>query len=289
MYTRIITRFCNSIHLEKYPVVMIRRNELAIRISYSYLSVSDICIANCFLVASSHKPMGSISIGRVIHRGVDVENIYEGMRVALFPINSPLYLETLGGAQEVAVIDHHYVKSAELRNYNDIETMLIAALSVEGGAVDLVKGKDVLIIGNDISILTFAYYASRYSCRIGIIPKLTINSKVLKGEHVSLHNSDRKFETIIVATPDPMAICLAIKNLATHKATIVLYPHLHKLLNGICINNKEVKIITIALGDMQIGAEVFENFKEFLMKEITIVDPEDLTKHISRPLILRFR
>jgi len=268
---------------------MIRRNELAIRISYSYLSVSDICIANCFLVASSHKPMGSISVGRVIHRGVDVENIYEGMRVVLFPINSPRYLETLGGAQEVAVIDHHYVKPAEFKNYSDIETMLIAMLSVESDVVDLVKGKDILIMGNDISLLTFAYYASRYSCRIGTIPKLTINSKVLKGEHVSLHNSDKKFETIVVATPDPTAICLAIKNLAAHKATIILYPQLNKLLNGICINNKEIRMATIGLGNMQIGIEIFENFKEFLMKEITIIDHEDLTEHVSRPLILRFR
>lgn len=290
MYIRVITRFCNSIVLDRYPVVMIKRNELAVRTSYTYISVTDASILKCAIVASFHKPIGSIAVGQVIHSGVDVNDVHEGMRVALFPINSPYYLDTVGGAQEISVIDRLYVKPIEFKNYNDLEATIISALSVKKDIIDVIKGKEIAVVGNDLSLLPFAYYSSQYSSGLNLVAKYSKELiDMIKGGHISLYNSSKKFDVVVIASSDPMAVCLSVKNLASCRTTIVLYPYLSKLLNNICINGKDINIVTMSFGDMKQGIEIYEYFKELIRKEINVIELKDFKGDVDKPLFLKFR
>lgn len=288
MYRRVVVNFCNSIEIERFYTTIINNNDIAIRTSYSYLSVADIALSNCYLVANQRKSLGSIAIGKVVDKGVNVSGIYEGVRVVVFPINSPQYLETSGGAQDIVVVDQSYAKVVELKSYSDLEVLIIAALSVEGELIEYIKGKDVLLIGNDISLAAFAYYASKYSCRVGIIPKQFPDLGLAKAEHISLYDKSRQFDVVVVATANPVYVRLATRNMLKNRdSMVILYPHTHNLLHGIC-TKYNVRIRSMAFGDIDIGLKVFESYRDTIMSKIKAFDMNQLPKNITEPLFIKF-
>lgn len=288
MYRRAIVNFCGAISIDNFDFFMIRSNEVALKSLYSYVSVADVAIANCYIVGDARKPLGSISVGRVIERGVDVEDVHEGSRAIAFPIHSPQFLYTDGALQDVVVTERDLVKVAELEGYNDLEALLIAALSVTKDLIEYIKGRDVILIGNDLSLTTFAFYASRYSSRIGLVPSLSKGLDIDVGEHVSLYKKHREFDTIVIATADPSGLCLAIKNLSKDRgSTLIVYPYIHQILNSICIRSRDIEMKTLRLGDIGIGIEVFEAVKERLIRRVSVVSIDELQKGVSKPLIVK--
>lgn len=287
MYRRITTRFCESINTETYHSFIVRENDVAIKTSYSYISVTDIAIAKCNLVADSYKVLGSIAIGKVVDRGVNVNNIYEGHRAIVYPIHSPHYLYTLGGAQDIIVIDQKYAKVVEFNSYNDLEIGIIATLSVDKEFIDYVKGKDIVLIGDDISLIVFAYYASKYSCRIGITSR-SLDVGVAKAEHISLYSTTRLFDVLVIASTDPATLCLAVRNLANNNASLLLYPYLQNMISGSCIKDNNISINVISFGDIDIGLEVFETYRDVLVKRIKVIDIDHIPKSFTVPIFIRF-
>lgn len=287
MYRRAVVNFCGELSLERFPVVMIRSSEVVLRTSYSYLSVTDLALVYCNLVAKDRKPLGSIAVGRVVDKGVAVEGISEGSRAVAFLLSSPYYTYSLGGIQDLVVVDRGYVRVAELKNYSDLELTVIATLSIDRELLDYLKGRDVALIGEDLSILTFAYYASKHSCRIGLVPQYTLKLNIVKGEHVSLYNTSRPFDTIVLTTPEPAVACLATKNLLKNKgSTVIAYPYTWGFLGSICIKN-DLVIKSIALGDIEVGIRVFEEYKNAVMSKLKVYDLESLPKHPTEPLFVR--
>lgn len=287
MYRRAIVNFCGSIFLEKFSITMIKSSEIALKVLYSYFSIADAAFVCCNLVAKERKVLGSIAIGKVVDKGVAVEDINEGSRAIAFLINSPQYTRSLGGIQDLVVVDREYVKVVELKNYSDLELLAIAALSVDRELIEYLKGRDVALVGEDLSILTFAYYATRYSCRVGIVPRHTLRFNLVKGEHISLYNSSKLFDVLILATHEPAIACLAIKNLLKGKEpTVILYPYTQNFLSSICIKDNMV-VKSIALGDTEIGVKVFEEHKNIIMSKLKILDLESLPKYPVEPLFIK--
>ncbi|MEM1526164.1 MAG: hypothetical protein QW775_03835 [Ignisphaera sp.] len=289
MYKKATVFFCGDIHIEKFSSVMIKKNEVAIKTSYTYFSTADIAFNSCNLVAKDHKTLGSISVGKIVDVGTEVKDLNEGSKAIAFVVQSPQYIYSLGGAQDVIVVEHNYVKAVKLTEYNDEELLLLAALSIDKEAIDYLKGKDVLLVGNDIAILTFAYYAQKYSCKLGVISKYTINiSDVVKGDHVSLYDNSKSFDTIVIASSDPVVVCSSLRNFVKEKGSkVILYPHMHNLLRGRCIKNNEISIKIANLGNIEVGIEVFKAYRDNLLNQVKIVELEHLPKQVAEPLIVK--
>ncbi|MEM4789278.1 MAG: hypothetical protein QXM55_05565 [Ignisphaera sp.] len=289
MYRKAIVLFCGDINIEKFSSIAIKKNEVAIKTSYTYFSVADIAFNSCNLVAKDRKTLGSITVGKIVDLGVGVKDLSEGSRVIAFIVNSPQYKNTLGGAQDVIVIEHNYVRAVKLVEYSDEELLLLATLSIDKEVIDYLKGKDVLLVGNDISVLSFAHYAQKYSCKLGVISKYTINiSNFVKCDHVSLYDNSKSFDTIVIASPDPVVVCLTIKNFTKEKGSkVIMYPHINNLLRGRCIENNEISIKIAYLGDIEVGIEVFKAYGDKLLNQVKVVKLEHLPKQISEPLIIK--
>lgn len=288
MYRRVVVNFCSSVDVERFSTVMVENNDIAVKTSYSYISVTDIALTNCYLVAHQRKVLGSIAVGKVIDRGVNIRDIYEGSKVIVYAIQSPRYLYTLGGAQDVVVIEHENTVVAEPKDYKDLELLIIATLSIKKELIDDIKGKDVLLIGEDISLTSFAYYTSKYSCRIGVVPKCFPYTDIVKGEHISLYNTNRFFDVVVVATSDPLCVCLALKKLAKYENSMaILYPYTYNILGGLCLRNN-IRFRTIVFGDISTGIEVFEAYKNLIVNKLNVVNVDRLPKKISKPLLIEF-
>uniref|UniRef100_A0A7C2V9C6 Uncharacterized protein n=1 Tax=Ignisphaera aggregans TaxID=334771 RepID=A0A7C2V9C6_9CREN len=290
MYRRISVNFCGDILVDVFSSFMLRSNEVAIKVSHSYLSVTDVAFSKCSLVASNRKALGSIAIGRVVDRGVSVEDVSEGSRAIGFVLMSPYYTSNLGGAQDIAVIDQYFVREVKMDVYTDLEALLIAGLSVSKDVVDELKGKDVVLIGEDISLLTFAYYAQKYSCKVGIVPRyMFLGAKIVKGEHISLHSVKKTFDVVVLAVSDPAIACLAAKNLSKTKGSmLILYPGTQRFLPSICVDQDDAKIKVMGLGDLDLGIKVFEEYRDLLIQSLRILKPEELPKRLDKPSVIRF-
>lgn len=287
MYRRAVVNFCGDILLEKFSVAMIKSSEVALRVSYSYFSVADIAFTQCNLVARERKALGSIVVGKTVDKGVAVEDINEGSRAIAFLVNSPQYIYSLGGAQDVVVVDREYVKVVELKNFSDLELLVIAALSVNRELIDYLRGRDVVLVGEDLSILTFAYHALRYSCRVGIVPRYTLRLNVIKGEHISLYNSNRSFDVLVLTTYEPAVACLAIKNLLKGiEPIVIMYPYTQHFLGSMCIKDNIV-VRSIALGDIEVGMKIFEEHKDIILSKLKVFDLENLPKYTTEPLFVK--
>jgi hypothetical protein len=289
MYRRIMVPYCGNIHLEKYSSVLVENGEVLVRTSYAYLSVADIALNNCVLVGGERKVLGSIAVGRVVDTGVDVDDIVSGSRVIVFTVNSSNYIDKIGGAQDMLSVRRDIVKIIKLDEYSDRDVLVLATLSIIKDLIDYIKGVDVVLIGEDISILTFAYYAKKYSCRVGVVPKHTIQFLSTVGtEHVSVYSSEKRFDVIILATHDPFLMCFAVKRFTkTKNSVVIMYPHMYRSLAFPCIEGVDITIKTMSFGDFDVGIEVFNAYKDSIQKMIKIMELDSIRTKVKEPLIVK--
>lgn len=290
MYRKAFSIFCGDVHLGRYSSILLKRNEVLIKTSYAYISVTDIALNNCELIAKNVKTLGSVAVGKVVDVGVDVDDVVPGSRAVVFAINNLHYMDYFGVAQDLVNSEKEYVKVVKLGEYEDKELLIIASLSVDMSILELLKGRDVMLIGEDISIITFAHYAQKYSCRIGIVPRYTIPLLNTVGtEHVSIYNSYKDFDVIVIATHDPLPICLSVKNFAKERGSkVIVYPHMQKNLAITCTKSKDIFIETISLGDIGVGVEVYNAYRSAISRMVKVIDVDNIPAKVKEPLIIRF-
>jgi hypothetical protein len=289
MYRRLVVTYCGDIYLEKYSSILLKSKEVLIKTSYTYLSVADIALNNCELVAKGRKVLGSIAVGKVIDIGVAVNDVISGSRAVIFAINSVDYLDTFGCAQDLFSVEKDFIKIVKLSEYNDKELLILAILSVDKDILEVLKGGDILLIGEDISILSFAHYAKRYSCRVGIVPQFTLHLlNTIGTEHISIYNSPKNFDVIVLATHDPLLMCLTVKKFAKDRGSkVIVYPHMYKSMAFSCINSSNISIETVGFGDIEVGIEIFDTYRDSISKLFKVFEVNNVPMKNSNPLIVK--
>ncbi|MCX8168200.1 MAG: hypothetical protein N3D82_04150 [Ignisphaera sp.] len=258
-------------------------------VKYVYMSIADEALTHCFMVSKDGKrTLGSIAVGRVLRTGVESRNISEGDRVTVFPILGHAPIEIDGACQSVYSIDTKYVLESSQKAFSDLDMLYIAALSINREQLNSVKGVSTLIVGNDLSLLPFMYHSMLYASRLAIIPKYTLWPEIVKGEHVSIYDSSRRFDTIILASSDPLVNDIILKNFR-EASTIIIHPSISSMLrfDNSLLFNSDKHILSIKFGDIASGIEIYSEFKECISKRVKLTNIDDVPKNIKSPLIVQ--
>jgi hypothetical protein len=278
LYYRIVVNFCSTPLLQEFRSFIVRLGEVAIQVSYAYMSVADEAYTKCLLVArDSPHPLGTIAIGKVIGVGVGASEFREGDRVIAFTL-------TGGGAQSILSTHVNNAVTFNAREYNYLEALAVACLSIHRELLEVVKGANVLIVGKDLSIIPFAYAAQQYSCRVFTVPKHTLWPDVIKGEHISIYEGEQLFNVIVIASCNPLVISMVLR-LAKDNATVIVHPALRSLVRLSDIGMGNVMIKLMQFGDMSSGEAVYTKFRDVIMSRIPVLKPQDF---VSKPVFPAF-
>lgn len=289
MYRRAVVHYCGDVIVENYSGVLLKRNEVLVEVGYVYMSIADEALTHCFTVSRSSKAvLGSIAVGRVLRTGVEFHGVSEGDRVIVFPIMGLAPIEIDGACQSVYGIDAKYILESSQKAFSDLEMLYIAILSIHRKQLDLVKGVNTLIIGNDLSLLPFAHYSTMYASRLAIIPRYTLWPEIIKGEHVSMYNNDRRFDVVVLASSDPLASNVILKRFQ-EASTLIIHPSLSFTLrfSGVSPLNSDKHIIPMKFGDIALGIEIYNEFREHITKRVRVVGMDDVPKTVKSPLVVQ--
>lgn len=288
-YRKVIVHYCGEAFVTDYSGFLLREREVLVEVKYVYMSIADEALTRCFIVSNDYKRvLGSIAIGKVVRIGTGIQGIFEGDRVIVFPLSGRAPVDIDGAGQEMYSVNERYVLESSQKAYNDIEMLLIATLSIHRKMLENVKGLSTLVVGNDLSILPFVYYSTLYSPRFAIVPQYTLWPEVIKGEHVSMYNSGKKFDVIILASSDPLVSNIILRNYQD-ASTIIIHPSISSILrmSNLLSSEDDKHIMTMRFGDIGIGIEVFNTFRDHLIKRIDVVKINSISKSIKAPLIVQ--
>ncbi len=290
MYRRLVTNYCGTPRIEEYKAVMIRKSQILINVTHALYSIADEALSKCLIVATDFKRvLGSIGIGKIVEKSFDVNDLDIGSRALLFPINHGAPIDMDGAIQEMYSVEHDVVKLANMKMYTDVEALLIGSLSIDKNILDLLRGARILIVGRDLSILSFIYYASLYSSSLSIIPKYTLAINNVKLSHESLFNKDKIFDIVVLAIHDQYVINLVLSSFGINSSILILYPTVMSAIGSSLRRlTKNVTIVPMRFGDLRMGEEVYNNIKNNL--KINTINVEKFPpKSMEAPIILRFK
>ncbi len=290
MYRRAIVHYCGETIVENYAGLLLRKNEILVEVKYTYMSIADEALTQCSIISRDYKRvLGSIAIGKVLRIGVESYSISEGDRVVVFPILGHAPIEIDGACQDIYNIDSKYALVSSQKAFSDLEMLFIALLSINKKLLDLVKGFNTLIVGNDLSILPFAFYSMLYSSKLAIIPKYTLWPEIIKGEHISIYNGTKKIDVIILASSDPLVNSIVLKSFRD-ASIIIVHPSILSMLKldaSLFSDSSDKYVTTMKFGDIATGMEVFNEFREYLAKRVELLSLNDIPRIIRAPLIIQ--
>uniref|UniRef100_A0A7C5Z0G1 Uncharacterized protein n=2 Tax=Ignisphaera aggregans TaxID=334771 RepID=A0A7C5Z0G1_9CREN len=289
MFKKVTVNYCGDIAVTEYFGSVVKEKELLIEIKYVYMSIADEALNQCNIIAKDYRrTLGSIAVGKVVRSGIGVQDIFEGSRVLVFPIANNAPIEFDGACQSIYNIGAEYVIASSQKAFNDLEMLFIATLSIHRKILNNIKGLSTLIVGNDISILPFAYYSMLYSPKFAIIPQYTLWPDILKSEHVSPYNSNRKFDVVVLASSDPLINNIVLKSYQD-ATIIIIHPSVLPMikLSNMLSSYSEKHVIVMKFGDIGTGIEIFNAFKENLTKRINLIKVDYIPKNIKTPLIIQ--
>ena len=272
MYKRLVSIFCGQPKLLDYYMNPIRKGEVLIKIFGVYFSFIDRGIALCKLVSKdSLRVLGTAGMGKVVGVGISVDPLLEGKIVITSPICKCLIpIEQDGPAQTYYAISEECIAIVPQQYHDDPLAVVLSPLSIARELLEELKGAEVLLVGEDLSLLTFATYAQKYSSRILIIPKHTMWSDIIKGDHISLFDNTRKCDVIVIASDDPYVIELTITK-ARELSTIIMHPATAYLTNmRILATGRSLKIKTMLFGDLSVGIDIYETYRSLLFERLGV-------------------
>ena len=280
MYLRILVNFCGVPETREYRSFIVRFGEIAIQISYAYMSSVDEAYTKCWIVAQdSQHILGTIGVGKVVAVGVGVDSVREGDRVAAITFSS--------SAQSITTASSSAIHVFNSSNYTDLDLVFIASLSIQRQLLELIKGVHVLIVGKDLSIIPFALAAQQYAAKLYIIPKYTLWPDIVKGEHVSLFEDKPVSDVAVIATYDP-AVVSAIPRLVKEDATLILHPLIKKVSTLTSSAPSSFNIKTMRFGDLAVGEAMYEKLKDVIVSRVPVVKPGVFIEKPRFPSIISF-
>ncbi|MEM0026507.1 MAG: hypothetical protein QXT53_01045 [Ignisphaera sp.] len=280
MYQRIVVPYCGKPVVKKYSGFIIGRSEIAVNISYVYMSIADEALTKCMLIAqTSEFAMGFVGMGRVIGVGVNVSNIREGDKVIV-------YASSNGVAQSIHIADSKAFTSFNAKGFNDLEALIIATFSISKDLVKTVEGANVLIVGKDLSIMPFALESQLTSSKIYTIPNYTLWPDIVKGEHISIYDANPLYDVAVIATYDPLVLSL-IPRMAKERATIIIHPQLMTLVRLMEFKSSSgILLRPMVFGDISNGIQVYEKLKDVIISRIKPLDTSIYLTKLTHPAIV---
>ncbi len=270
MYKQIVTTFCGEPYVLTCYAPPVERGQVIVRIDYVYFSTIDRALTSCALVTdSSMRVLGTSGSGRVIDTGVDADPTLEGKYVATNPLCSSVApIERDGAAQELYPVDQRCIHALPPSFANDPLAPLAPLLSASHRQLEELYAQEVLIVGREFALLPFALYARKNSSRLWIVAKHILWPDIVRGDHVSLYDVERKVDVVVIAEPDPSTAWLALSMLREGGLTIIypstpITPTLLHILSA-----KRIRVELLELEHIENGLKLLEELRQVLEQRI---------------------
>jgi len=268
--------------VRNYSGYLIAENEVAIKISYAYMSIVDEAITKCMVVSqSAEHVLGFVGVGKIVGVGFGVSNVREGDRVIV-------YADHNGVAETIHTANKDSVIVFNAKEFNDLEALIIATLSVSRHLLDTVKGANVLIVGNDLSIVPFAYVSQLNASKVYIVPSHTLWHDIIKGEHVSIYDEKPICDIVILSTYDPIILSL-VSRIAKKEFTLIIHPGLMSLLKIFGYNLSNVLIKPIRFGDIGSGISIYKELKDSITHRMRLLSAFDYIERRVHPSVVNMQ
>ncbi len=158
---------------EKYAIV--HRNQVLIRVKYALLTDIDYLM----LASNKHRVLGTLALGRIVDRGVDVPKSFLNKNVILGPkCSSKIYVKDIEGVASSYVVAP--VSCVKETRFNDPYVLLapcFRGIASSGKSEYILKGKGMLWGFNPTPLLKEK--AITYVCCLNFYENLTVNEEVL--------------------------------------------------------------------------------------------------------------
>ncbi len=270
LYKRLVTRFCGCIELQESSEILIEQGNVLIKTFAVLFTFVDRAVLHCrALCTTLSGTLGTSAMGRVLARGIGVDEPIEGRMVVVDPTCPGLRpIESDGCASELLIVPRNCIEFVPPARGRDPLTLLAKNLSVDRGVLELLEGVDLLVVGEDLSLITVAMHGARNAARMCTVPKHVLWPDVVVGEHVSLLDSSRKFDVVYVATSDPYVARLAVAKLR-EGGKLIVHPLTKRLLWLDAFPSK-IDIVELRYGALREGLKILDNLRGLLAKRVAL-------------------
>jgi len=277
--TSVVTWYCGPPQIEYSDAYFMRRGYVYVDVSTVYMSVGDKAVALCRSVYPGKYVYGMAIRGVVLDVGVGVDKSIIGRTVV--GMSGCVYgcCGLMLGEVEVQYV---WELPKELRD--DAYAVALGPLSVAEEVLRIVDGANILLIGEDISLLSFWWRAQQKSARISVATKFTPIYRSMKADHVSLFDSEKKYDVVVVASSNPLAVNLALRALKDC-GTLIIHPSIKDMLLYTSSECVEVKLMKF--GDFASAYRLYINI-EGAVKDIVKFSSSSDTVYRA-PAILSLR
>jgi len=279
LHTSVVTWYCGPPEIEYSDAYIMRRGYVYVDVSAVYMSVGDRAVALCRRVYPGKYIYGMAVRGVVLDVGVGVDRSIIGR--AVVGISGCTY-----GCCGLMMgeVEAQYVWELPRELRDDVYAVALGPLSVAEEVLRIVDGANVLLIGEDISLLPFWWRAQQKSARISVATKFTPIYKSMKADHVSLLDSEKKYDVVVVASSNPLAINLASRALKDC-GTLVMHPSIKDMLLYTSSGCVEVKLVKF--GDFASAYRIYTNIESSVKDVLKISSSSDTVYRAPAILSLR--
>jgi len=279
LHVSVVTWYCGPPQIEYSNAYIMRRGYVFVDVSTVYISVGDKAVALCRSVYPGKYVYGMAIRGVVLDVGVGVDKSIVGR--AVVGISGCTY-----GCCGLMLgeVEARYVWELPKELRDDAYVVALGPLSITEEVLRIVDGANVLLIGEDISLLSFWWRAQQKSARISVATKFTPIYKSMKADHVSLLDSEKKYDVVVVASSNPLAVNLAPRALKDC-GTLVLHPSIKDMLLYAPSGCVEVKLMKF--GDFASAYRLYTNIEDSIKDVLKLSSSSDTVYRAPAILSLR--
>ncbi len=270
MYKQVYTRFCGDYSIREYIPRPVGSRDILLEVWAFATTFIDYSVKCCNLIVSGDRGLGSTCIGRIVEQGVLVDEQFIGSIAVLKPsIDSIPVIDFDGCATELVTISINNIEIVPQHYCRNLYAMFAPLLSIPKKYMELLKGRDVLILGFDISTILFSYYASKNSSRVYTFSKYVLWPKYFRFHYVSPTNIDliKKIDVVVTLGSSPIMIEFALRFLRDRGIVIA---HPIDVKHFIIDRPRDLKLYTLRYSDLSIGLKNLELFRNIIESEVKV-------------------
>ena len=273
MYRQMVSTFCGKPYIATYYTPAVERGQVVVSVEYTYFSTIDYAIARCCLVTeSSMRVLGTSGSGRVVDTGIDADPTLEGKYVVTNPMCGAVApLQRDGAAQDLYPVDQGCIHILPPTMVGDPLAPLVPILSASPRQLEELYGREVLVVGREIALLPYALYARRNASRLWIVAKHTLWPDIVGGEHLSIYDTNRRVDVVVIAEPSPAIAWLAL-SMVREGGLAIVYPSTPITVSLLHIASaRRIRIELIELSNVVEGLRLLNELRNTLANRVKLV------------------
>ena len=268
LYKQIVCTYCGEPRLSK-GVSLVEKDHVLIKVFYVLFTEVDRAITKCILITSSNRRvLGSIAVGRVIDVGPEADSHLHDKLVITLPFccNALIPIDMDGPAQEFYSISSKCVNVVPRTLLDDPLSPITRIFSIDEELLDIIRGREVLLLGDSLAIAAFYSYSIREASLVATVRLTTPTIFAPSAEQISI-DSGRKFDVVVALGLD-YTLCYLVRKFCGDRCYIITYPYLSKLLR--LEVDRSCRINILRFNNLSLGLSLLNSLRHVIEKSVKL-------------------